>query len=70
VLTACYPEHAWEEWRFRRLTSDWWENSVNARTFLESISSTLGVKTMDDWYKVSYKQLRAAGGSFWEKILE
>lgn len=38
----------------------YWDNIDNQRKFLEDIAEKLKIKTMEDWYKITPKQLEIA----------
>ena len=39
------------------MRTDFWKNIENKKELIESYGRKLGVKTTEDWYKVSAKQL-------------
>lgn len=55
ALKTIYPHHRWKSSHFdRRL---YWNDLNNQKKKLEQIGTELGVKELDDWYKVSRAQL-------------
>jgi hypothetical protein len=53
LLSTVYPDYEWLPWKFARCPSNFWADTKNKRKFLEWAGKQLGVKTFDDWYKVS-----------------
>eukprot|EP01114_Cavostelium_apophysatum_P014087 TRINITY_DN3560_c0_g1_i1.p1 TRINITY_DN3560_c0_g1~~TRINITY_DN3560_c0_g1_i1.p1 ORF type:complete len:697 (-),score=96.12 TRINITY_DN3560_c0_g1_i1:32-2122(-) len=43
-------------------TPEYWSLDENVRRFMEAVSKRLGVKELDDWYRVSLRDLQRAGG--------
>lgn len=59
-----YPEHRFEPWKFHVTPMKWWSLPANQRVYMDWIGSTvLGVKSMDDWYKLEKKHLMENFGS-------
>jgi hypothetical protein len=56
ALEALYPEHKWDIFRFASLPKGFWTIEDNQREFLTRIGRELGVKELDDWYKVPRKE--------------
>ena len=52
LLTSIIPEYEWVPWRFSRLPKNYWEDVKNQRKFMDWAGKELGIKEMDDWYKV------------------
>jgi hypothetical protein len=57
-----YPEIAWDTWKFTQTEAKFWNSVDNQKLFLERISPELGVKCLDDWYKIKPIELRNRGG--------
>lgn len=57
TLKLLYPEQNWEVNRFETVPRYSWRNTDVLRQFLESTKDKLHVRTQDDWYKVSRKQV-------------
>jgi hypothetical protein len=53
MLTAIYPEHEWIPWKFAKVPKNFWDSKENQRKFLQYTFTELGLKDMEDWYKVS-----------------
>ena len=63
LLAGVFPEHEWLPWKFERISRDFWNNVNNQRKFMECAGKELKIKVMNDWYKVSVKDLVSVGGS-------
>ena len=63
ALKSVYPEYEWVEWRFNRVPVGFWGNSRKEKEFLEWMGKQLFVNELDDWYRVSMKQIRRVGAS-------
>mmetsp|Transcript_3386 Transcript_3386/g.4649 ORF Transcript_3386/g.4649 Transcript_3386/m.4649 type:complete len:383 (+) Transcript_3386:107-1255(+) len=57
ALKEAYPEHNWVPWKFSTLPQQW-TSDVNDSALITFISEKLHVSTLQDWYRVSDKQLR------------
>jgi len=59
ILFEVYPEINWNELRFRRIFPRYFWNSLeNRRSFLDSVSYRLQIKTQRDWKKIAYKEMK------------
>eukprot|EP01122_Echinamoeba_exundans_P010752 TRINITY_DN408_c0_g1_i1.p1 TRINITY_DN408_c0_g1~~TRINITY_DN408_c0_g1_i1.p1 ORF type:complete len:476 (-),score=30.93 TRINITY_DN408_c0_g1_i1:389-1816(-) len=57
ALEAIYPEHKWEKWRFKkRSLAARFDDEKALRTELERIGTAVGIKSMEDWYLIEYRQ--------------
>jgi len=63
ALRALYPEHNWQEWRFRKVPQHFWDNKQNILRYMKWVSDEIGVVSMRDWYSLSNKQFIHLGGS-------
>jgi hypothetical protein len=63
ALEAIYPEHKWEKWRFKKrsLTARFDDQALRAE--LERIGAIVGIKSMEDWYLIEYRQFVHHGGT-------
>jgi hypothetical protein len=57
TLQSIYPEHNWDPSKFVRVPADYWNDDNNQRSHLESVGKELGIKELDDWYKVSATEI-------------
>src|SRR5690349_18715299 len=54
ALKSLFPHHSWNSSSF---ATGHWENLNYQRQKLEEVGEELGVKQLDDWYKVSPKEV-------------
>ncbi len=52
LFAAVYPEFNWEPWRFKINARRIWENDETKKKFVEWAGKKLGIKNLEDWYKV------------------
>jgi hypothetical protein len=64
ILKKFYPNHEWNPLRFTKVPQSYWKNEDNQRKFLEVVGKELGVKKLDDWYKVIAKKVTNGRSSF------
>mmetsp|Transcript_8593 Transcript_8593/g.9577 ORF Transcript_8593/g.9577 Transcript_8593/m.9577 type:complete len:691 (-) Transcript_8593:18-2090(-) len=57
LLSTTYPEFEWENWRFINMPLKFWDNKENQMQKIQSVASTLNIKTLDGWYKVESSNL-------------
>ncbi len=62
AMEMVYPEHNWKGWMFSLSPKGFWEKKDNVRLFVEWCWDTLGIRQLDDWYKVSHLQIQTLGG--------
>jgi hypothetical protein len=53
AIMANYPEHEWLEWRFARVPQRFWSDPSNRRRYFVWLGKQLGLRTMEDWYRVN-----------------
>ena len=53
ALTSVYPDHAWELWRFSKVSKGYWDNKQHQREFFDSLVAKFQIKTHTDWYKIT-----------------
>eukprot|EP01121_Diplochlamys_sp_Union-15-3_P002651 TRINITY_DN12375_c0_g1_i1.p1 TRINITY_DN12375_c0_g1~~TRINITY_DN12375_c0_g1_i1.p1 ORF type:complete len:296 (+),score=41.07 TRINITY_DN12375_c0_g1_i1:62-889(+) len=56
AVVNIYPEFKWKIWKFKRVTNDLLTPSYNKK-LIEDVGQALGILKLDDWYRVSRKQL-------------
>ena len=59
-LMRTFPEHDWQEWRFRKF-SFFSASHDQVKSYVSSLGSFLGVKRMEEWYTVTYDQIKQHG---------
>ncbi len=62
ALKDLYPDHKWLLWQFKRVPANWWKDKEHQRMYFEWIGSLLGVKQLDDWYKVKVHEFNRRDG--------
>lgn len=63
ALLDLFPEHDWKPWKFKRTPSRIWAQRAFRRAYFDSLSTELQLKTLDDWYRVTYSQVLKHGGA-------
>jgi hypothetical protein len=58
ALRAIYPQHPWDETRFKVLPKNYWKDAQHQKLKLESIAAELNIKELDDWYNVPKPKLK------------
>jgi hypothetical protein len=61
LLADLFPEHEWHAWRFNRVPHGYWEDPSNQRTYLDWLGKQLGIKDLNDWYKIQMKDVQKIG---------
>jgi hypothetical protein len=63
ILLVTHPFHPWKPWRFGSVPSGFWDIPDNRSDFFDWIAKELGFMDKQDWYKVTWSQLRQCGGT-------
>jgi len=65
LLSAVYPDFAWDPRKFLQAPRHYWADIHNQRSFLDSLASKLGFKAgeREGWYKVSNHLIAENGGA-------
>ena len=50
-----HPEYKWLPWKFDTVPHRFWEDINNVKRYVQWLGDQLNIKTMEDWYQVSYK---------------
>lgn len=62
ALQRVYPEHNWQLWRFKVVPNRYWsdvkKDRFQLKAMLDWLGDQLSVKCLDDWYRVTFKQVR------------
>ena len=58
LVTSIYPDYNWIIWKFKFVTNNYWKNKENHTKYIEWLGKGLGYTTMEDWYKISQKDLK------------
>eukprot|EP00026_Physarum_polycephalum_P004583 Phypoly_transcript_04605.p1 GENE.Phypoly_transcript_04605~~Phypoly_transcript_04605.p1 ORF type:complete len:666 (+),score=84.92 Phypoly_transcript_04605:285-2000(+) len=67
VLMQTFPEHAWHEWRFRKFSLSA-ANHDQIKSYVASLGSFLGVRQKEEWYNVTYDQVKQHGAKGIKKM--
>ena len=62
-LKGIFPDTEWLPWRFGSVAKGYWNNIQNHIKYAEWLGKTLDYKNMDDWYKLTVKDIRKHRGS-------
>jgi hypothetical protein len=62
ALSAVFPSHSWKAWRFSKVVNGFWRQTDNQRQFFEDVREELGIKSLEDWYKITAPQLSQVYG--------
>jgi hypothetical protein len=63
LVTSVYPEHRWMRWKFVRMGQRDWQDLNLQREYLSWAYNELKLKSLDDWYSVSKKQIISLHGA-------
>ena len=67
---SAYPLHCWKPWNFAQAPKGWWDHftylfkmddlaaDATMREFISHIGDLVGVKKLEDWYRISHKHLQ------------
>jgi len=61
-LTTLFPNHRWEVWKFKNVSTGFWENPKHQRIFLHSLASYMELEVGIEWYNVKGRNI--AQGKF------
>src|SRR5437870_1163944 len=64
ALQSVYPEHLWRIWKFKQVPKGYWDKKYIQRQFFDWPGEELGYHSMDDWYKVTRKDIDVNGGTW------
>jgi len=60
----CLPNYSWEPWRFERVPRGYWSSQpAHLKMYFDWAAKELGISLLEDWYKVSTKQIDSMRGS-------
>jgi len=62
LVEQTFSEHKWKSWKFKPVPNGFWEDTKNHQKFVEWLGHHLGFKKMEDWYKLSGKDVEENGG--------
>jgi hypothetical protein len=59
ALKDVYPNHKWLPWKFQKIPWGFFREQQNCLEFLEWLASSLGVKNLEDWYRISPTEVQS-----------
>jgi len=64
LLQAIYPEYNWKNdlYKTGRVPLGYWHDIDNIRHFIKYFENVHFIKKLEDWYRISWIQIRKAGG--------
>jgi hypothetical protein len=62
ALREVYPEYTWRPWLFKVSSKNIWSNTNNVKEYLDWLSQTLQLNTVQDWLQLSVDHLISKGG--------
>lgn len=61
-LPIVYPKHNWMIWKFKSIPKGFWKRIINGenerKEMLNWLGEQLSVKSLEDWYRVSLKEIQ------------
>lgn len=61
LLRSTFPDYDWKPWLLPNPPRNYWQNLDNLKLYFDWLSEKLGIKTLEDWYKIDYKNLYEFG---------
>ena len=60
MLLGAYPDHKWYPWKFHQVSKNFWDRMDRSQEmeFVEWLSKELEIRVLDDWYRISFEQVR------------
>ena len=63
TFTSVYPTHSWVPWKFSQNSPyGFWDKTENQRAFVEFLCKELQFNAMDDWYRITKRDIIINGG--------
>ena len=59
LLFSCYPSHEWFDWKFHYFGIS---GNSKRKSFMDWLGAQLGLKSLNDWYTISIKDIEDKGG--------
>jgi len=57
------PEFDWKPWLFRRVPSNYWNDSANRYRYLVWLGKRMGYRGPSDWYNLTSEDVIRSGGA-------
>lgn len=52
AVVDTFPEHKWERFKFKVVPHGYWDVASNRREYMGWLAQQLGLRTLEDWYKI------------------
>ena len=62
ALRSIYPKHHWDLSLFKKMPNGFWKSHENQKLFLDRLFHQLKLKSMEEWYSVTTKEVINHGG--------
>jgi hypothetical protein len=63
AVMANFPRHDWAEWQFASVPQGFWADVSNRQRYFAWLGERLGIRKMDDWYRVNSHMIESNYGS-------
>ena len=64
LLKTVYPDYDWLPWKFHSgVPQNYWEDIENHKKYVFWLKDTLKIKSMEEWYTISYEIIKQYNGS-------
>ena len=63
LVIEMYPKYNWVIWKFQMVPQSYWKDIKHHKEYMEWLKLELGYTTMEDWYKISEKDIYTNYGS-------
>lgn len=61
-MILVYPEFNWDPYLRNRVPKSYWNKPENIRTFMDRLKEQFNIQSIEDWYRVSVRQIISKGG--------
>jgi len=74
ILKDCFPEHEWQMWKLKRVPLNFWTSLLKhpnpeiLSSLVAHVGKELGIKALDDWYRVSLNDMSTSNKKLIRKI--
>eukprot|EP01118_Nematostelium_gracile_P007178 TRINITY_DN2324_c0_g1_i1.p1 TRINITY_DN2324_c0_g1~~TRINITY_DN2324_c0_g1_i1.p1 ORF type:complete len:335 (-),score=63.47 TRINITY_DN2324_c0_g1_i1:40-1044(-) len=62
MIMSILNEHKWDTSKFNHKPAKFWDDMDNQKRFFDHLSNQLNIKKMEDWYRITRKQLAEKRG--------
>ena len=63
IMREYLPEFDWKPWLFRRVPSNYWNDSANRHRYLVWLGKQMGYRRPSDWYNLTAEDVIRSGGA-------